>query len=344
VRTIVVSTTVLLLLATPSARADAPAPDLALDYQVPAGEGCPDETAFRRLVALRLGYDPFVVSTEAAHAKRKLAVVVPRATEGRATVTLVDARTKATLGERKLNDPGAPCAELVSSAAFASSVAIDPAASLRPPPTEPPPPAPPPEPAPAPTPTASPRDDRTPPPPAPSTSPAIVPSFRLGAHGGIGVAPAPSFGLTLGASVRRLFYSAGIEGRFDLPAADERDAGVAAGARVTLRTSVIAGGANVCRHARARVVDLHGCVVAWAGAFRGESDGIPRRARETSPWFTVGPRLGAAIALFDQLDFDLRVDVPFAVTTIDLRVEDRVVWSTPTVSVLFGAGISWTSR
>ena len=237
----VVPVTVVLISTT--AHADAPpiAP-LHLTYTVagPPGE-CPEETTFRRLVALRLGVDPFVARGLAAERTLVVAIVGPPRT---VTVTLVDAAGRA-LGERVIREPPPACEELVANAAFAASVAIDPTVLTRrggetgqgrEPDVAPPLPARALVPSPAPPaekPAATPSSPDGAPALSNAEAPSFVPSIGIGAGVSVGVLPSAAFGLTLGGSLRRGHVSAGVEGHFDLPNDADVEANDAARTKVT---------------------------------------------------------------------------------------------------------------
>lgn len=317
-----------MLVTSGAAHADAPpvAPHHLAYSTSGADPSCPDDAAFRRLVALRLGVDPFVAPGLAAD--RRLVVTVDVSAPRTVTVTLVD-RAGKELGRRVLREPPSACEELVANAAFAASVAIDPTVLTRAaaPSAEPaaPAPAPPPE-APAPA---------SPPPPPPPAAPAtaLVPSLRAGAGASFGVMPAAAPSLTLGASLARERLSAGIEGRFDLPTESDREG-------VTLRTSLVAGDLHACGRLRPRALSPYLCVALWAGALRGSASGIFAPKDDVSPYVAVGPRAGLALPVVDDVAIDVRADVPFALTSVELRVDDRARWKSPAAGVVVNAGVT----
>src|SRR5580704_12249374 len=90
----------------------------------PAAAACPDETALRRAIEARLGYDPFLPWGSAT-------VVVRFAREGAGFVANVEMVTGSeSKGARTLrsDDPG--CGGLVDATALAVSIALD---AIRPP-------------------------------------------------------------------------------------------------------------------------------------------------------------------------------------------------------------------
>lgn len=317
------------------ARADAPpvAPHHLAYTVVPADASCPDEAAFRRLVALRLGVDPFVAPGIAA--ERTLVVAVDAAAPRAVTVSLVD-RSGKTLGRRVLREPPPACEELVASAAFAASVAIDPTVLTRAP--EPPPATTAPAPAaPAPVsspPPAPPPSEPAPPPPAPPppAPPPIEVALRAGAGASIGVLPPTVVGVSLGASLRRARLSIGLDARFDLPNESARGS-------ATVETSLVTGALVACGHLRPQGISPFLCAAAWAGALRGSATGIANPKDDLSAYVAVGPRAGVLLPLSDVVALDARADVPFALTTTELRVDDRAVWRSPVAGAVIGAGV-----
>lgn len=140
------------LVAAPSAAAaqqEPPArPTARLEYAAEA-EACPNAAAFRREVATRLGYDPFVDE----------AGVVVRASIARGPTGLVGRVATAdgaghTLGGREISAPGLRCVDLVEAMAVATALAMEATPADPPPPPAATPPAaspaamPPPEPPP----------------------------------------------------------------------------------------------------------------------------------------------------------------------------------------------------
>ena len=76
-------------------------PQLHLAYSG-GGEGCPDEASFRRSVAQRLGYDPFIDGTKPAD--RRLVVVVTGESPRSVVVTLTEEPSGKVLGFEPLAD------------------------------------------------------------------------------------------------------------------------------------------------------------------------------------------------------------------------------------------------
>lgn len=160
-----------------------------------------------------------------------------------------------------------------------------------------------------------------------------MPSLRAGAGASLGVMPTAAASLMLGASLARERLSAGIEGRFDLPAESDREG-------VTLETSLVTGDVHACGRLRPRALSPYLCVALWAGAFRGSARGIAAPKDDVSPYLAVGPRAGLALPVVDDVAIDVRADVPFALTAVELRVDDRALWKSPVAAAVVGAGVT----
>src|SRR5258706_1963618 len=103
-------------------------PSARVEYVVDAfGAQCPDESAMRAAVAVRLGYDPFVSSPGLIISARVIRV----GSELRGELQIRDGEAHL-LGSRELVSKQEDCDELAQSMAFAMAIAIDPALDTRP--------------------------------------------------------------------------------------------------------------------------------------------------------------------------------------------------------------------
>ena len=259
-------------------------------------ERCPDETALRRGVEQRLGYDPFFPwanRTIVARIRAEHATLL-------GTVELVD-ENGIVRGSRELSAPTGQCGELVSGMALAISIAIDPASVERVRAAE--------------TTTAAQDDtvaewstaraeeaaarppDRAPirstPPPRREHSTPWRFEVGGGAEIGVEIAPAVAFGPALRASGRRGFWSLGVEGRFLF------DIGTTLRG-VDVSSSVMEGALLGCFSLQVPFV----CAAASIGrlAISGQHADEALVAR-------VGPRLGAEVALSQGLAIALHLDL-----------------------------------
>jgi hypothetical protein len=199
---------------------------------------CPDAAALTRLVAERLGRDPFT-----GDAPKKLVVRFggqPGAF--RADLKVID-ETGAAKGQRTLQSAAGDCRELAGSVALAMALIIDPLLVLRPPGSppappelQPPPPAPtypadlqPPPPAPTtpagqdltvppPPPIAGETTRPPPPPPPPGTPPAVQLNLGVGLMGTFFQVPTPSIALGVWADAEGQRWAAGLRGSVTAPA------------------------------------------------------------------------------------------------------------------------------
>jgi hypothetical protein len=307
--------------------AHADLPKRRLDFAVAPAltESCPTEETFRKRVALRLGYDPFLPGAAAGEG---LAVRIEGAIASpRARVALVDGSGKI-LGERALT-PSASCDELVADAAFAASVALDPAAAMRPAVIDAPAPAP--SPAPAPVPASAPA-----PAPAPAKdsraalaravdSPPSRLSLGLGGGAATAILPTATPVFVATAELARGRIGLGLEGR--VAAARTSVDGVEVHASLT--TAALFGCVDL---ADLRVVPV-ACIASTVGFLGGASVGIAEPKSARTPYVAIGPRLGARIPV-GWLSIEPRIEVPFVVTSTRLEVDGRPLWSTETTAVV----------
>lgn len=307
-----------------------------------SASSCPDETALRRAVSARVGYDPFF-----PWARKTIVASMSASPSGGfvAQVVLVDEEGIAH-GARELRTR-ATCADLLDPVALGIAIAIDPHAIAGPaeshddqpdslPRTEP-------DTYTAGSPHPSPRSARndegdaaasapgassaaelraSSAPTAPSPSvPDVAPqrprasngraqatSFGLmvGAVTSLGVALQPAFGPTAGVEVRRGMLSVGLEGRVDLPST--ASAGFADGATATSTLAVAT--LPLCAHGGV----FFGCALGQAGVLEGWSAGIRDTVRRGTFWSAVGGRVGAEMPVAARFDVrahgDLLVPLP----------------------------------
>ena len=292
------------------------------------GEQCPDESALRKAVASRVGYDPFfpwapvTVTAEVRGVGGKL----------RGRVTLIDAAGRQR-GARELEAGTNDCAELISSVALAISIALDSLqADAKP---EDPPPAPPP-PAPADdapvvsaaaTPVASPDDAAEQPTPAPpADAPRGLRGFAtLGGQGSLGTAPALAAGGTLGVGFRVERFGLGLEGRYDLPASTRHASG---GVRAQLTTVALVP----CGHLGVAFL----CARVAVGSLSAEGvDVLPARS-DSAPYAAVGGRLGVELPVTGPLELRAYADLDFPLSRATLQLAATDVWTAPPVAVAAG--------
>ena len=323
--------------ATPSAR---------LVYsRAQSASSCPDETALRKAVAARIGYDPFF-----GWAKRTVVVrMVPAAGPGYVASVDLDDDKGFEHGARQIRT-GGPCAELRDPVALAIAIALDPSilarAAAAPPPEEgdasaPVSATPPPAPArgaaapagPAPPPPLAPVGP-APPAPAgpieanalaePAPEPRWAPEVTAALVGSMGVAPAPAAGLSLGFGVRHGEWFVGLEGRADLGASRPAPEGE----RVS--SSLVVGTFTPCWITG----PMRMCALAQAGEIRASSR---TSSDHTNPWLAFGGRFAVTVP-FDALrSIRLRSDVLWDVNPPELVLTGVpwAIWNAPSVAASF---------
>jgi hypothetical protein len=299
-------------------------------------ESCPDESAMRRAVATRLGYDPFFPAADKTiHAR-----IVRDRGELRGVVELVDARG-IEQGRREFKTSPDQCEELAATMALAISIAIDPTSATTAPQARPPPVQDRASPEEAPKPETS-----QPPPvaPPPGDRPlrdglALAPEGRrplelspgLAITLGLGTAPTTAVGFVASLGVRRGSMSLTLEGRRDLPASIDLVPGPG-----TITTSIWAVGLAPCLHPNAAFF----CAVGSLGALRGEGTGLVSSRAGAGLHAAVGARVGVEVPIFTGLFFRPQVDLLAALARAEVTVDGRSVWKTPSAAVIGAAGIA----
>jgi hypothetical protein len=323
----------------PIARAD----PVRLRYERAAGaDSCPDEAAFRELVAARLGHDAF--DDQASHEVRVTIVAVGRAL--RASIEHVEDGT--VIAERSLRGSLPDCSELASTLALALAITIDPLAASGPPPAAatvevaPPTTALPPTVAVPATPPVvdSSRDrssldaaiDRAAPHPLPRSERAFLGiAFHLDLTGSFFASPEPSVGGALGA---QLFLgelaSILAEARaVGMPVPHRGDRGESV---VWLTTGALAGCVGI---------DIFsGCAGIVLGATSARSSTVTEPTVVSTLYSAAEARAGIGVPLgaIAALRAHAALQVPFLVT--ETWIDDAVEWRSPPVSFSVSAGVS----
>jgi hypothetical protein len=303
-----------------------------LEYTRPAElSACPDEAAFRKRVAERMGRNPFAVG-----ASRKIKVLFTRAGATLTALVRVEEAGKPR-GERRI-ETRAGCEELASGAALAVSIAIDPLAALgAPSPPEaaaPEPTSPTPqaeaaraEPQKTAAPTRSARALR-----APEPGSAVQRWFVRGqGRAWLGAVPGVGEGLSLGLGFRSGWASLALDGSAVLPRTES-----VSSTRRAVAVALLGGQISPCAHFSA----LRGCALFAAGTLfaRGEGVDDPRTAR--SYYATAGIGLGYS---FFSGRFTLTpvIEASARLATAQLSLDDRTVWDTPRLLGSFGLELAY---
>lgn len=311
-----------------STRAWAGGPASARLVYIVDDPSCPSEEDLRRMVAKRLGYDPFRADATVGYrvqiAKRGSRVEAKIASEG----------SGGAAGRRELSD--ARCDALAESVASTLAIAIDPVAA-----SAPPPPPPPREP--------SPSSDPLPPPsaePAPRVTTSLSPGdhdaaqadggrVRLAIRGdlafGLGLTASVAMAARLGAAARFERFSIGGEGVFG---ATPSSAAVTNLDRIDFTTVGIAG--TPCFHTGA----FEGCLVVALASVSARAVNVVRPATSGKVVVTGALRGGAEIPLGKAVSFRANAEVGAPFVRVDYVIDGQSVWTTSVVVGAVGAGLA----
>jgi hypothetical protein len=309
-------------------------PSARLEYAREAGaESCPDETALRKAVADRLGYDPFDPSAP------ELLRARVTASDSRFSAVLELFAASSAVRARRTLDSVDNCDELVAALALSMSIAIDPersqgAASA-------------PEPA-----AEGPAQSEKQPPPAvekeveperasPSTeNPALRPSpdgamnrtirIRAGAsaHLAFGTEPGPAPGIGLSLGVRRASWSLTLGGRYDT----ETSQGIEP--RGTVHARLRAAALAPCFHARPALL----CGVITLGSLRARSTGLSAGRADSALFAAAGARLGVEWAALPGFALQAYGELLLTLRPLSAEVNEASRWSVPAANGLLAGG------
>jgi hypothetical protein len=307
-----------------------------LEYVV--GEGtpsCPSEREFRDAVAARLGHDPF-----ASASSRSLRVNVGlEGGELAATGALVEADGRAAR-LRRITRGASDCREVVDGMALAVSLAV----SLSPDElaaTEPDDP-------PAIVAPSAPAEK-----PVPKTAPSTPTERRVDAgarksddtaangehfdfgggvvaHATLGVGPGVGAGASVFLVGRLAPWSLSVEGRFD-----GLSTGMSFEQGGSATTTLLAGVLAPCRS----FAPFSACALGLAGRIAAESTGVSPPNSDAAPYAAAGGRLGFEWPWSRSVLLTARFDLLVTLLSVDMKLGDETVWSSPPVSALLGAGV-----
>jgi hypothetical protein len=83
-----------------------------------------------------------------------------------------------------------------------------------------------------------------------------------------------------------------------------------------------------------------GCFLITAGVQRVAGDGLVHARQATVPYFGLGVRLGLALPIGARTALVFHGDATAPLTNIRLKVDDTVVWTSPTIAVALGIGLA----
>ena len=286
-------------------------------------EACPDEQALKDAVAARLGYDPFspwALDTLFAELDRDGTAFVARIKLVTPDSVVRGARTiRATSG----------CQDLVPTLALTISLAIDPMAATRQGPPEGLPPAERdvgPVESGEPSPVASPAEAAVEP---PAPRPPLRFAVGLETIGSVGTAPAPALGALLFGRLRYRDFSLALEGRADLPASADGNAG-------SVSSFIVAGSLVPCGHTG----PFFACGRGSVGVLSARGLDITSPRSSEVPWAEIGGRIGYELPLGDVFALRVHLDGGVVLLRYALRVGRETVFEHPPFQGGLGIGLA----
>jgi hypothetical protein len=289
---------------------------------------CPDETAFRKAVATRLGYDPFFPS-----ATKTVVARIDRQPKGfGGHIQIVD-NEGALRGERDLTVKGDHCAELVNSLALAVSVAIDDLDEPPPKAQEEPPqsPKPPPE-SPQPAKTIEPAPQAK---PAPKTVAQPFPleaAASIGPEFNLGTSPGLALGLRAAGTLLHRDWHLGLRAELqgELPVQSSLPNVAAPSARLTTQT--FAAAALLCAQGRVPFACLGPAVTRLSS----QTAGISSPKEDATLALVLLGRFGVALPISDRWFFAPSALLQFSPVPTTLEINGAPALRLPRL----GGGIS----
>ncbi len=307
---------------------------------------CPDETALRRAVASRIGYDPFFPT-----ATKTVIAQVTRSKAGYRGKVQIVGDDGLVRGERELGTRGDDCSELISAMALAVSIALDDLDDARA--------------------AGANGDDASPArasdaPGSDSTSAAAPPSsvassaapaaaagapnadadaapatttaprrFGVAASVGpvvsVGTAPGPAVGGAVAATVYYTWIAARLDVRADLPAAGD----LSGGGRVSTRS--VLGTAALCVRG-----DLpFACAGGGLGSFSTTTTSIAQPASDSALLGEVLAIAGADVALSRQLFVEPYAEIALVLTRHRVFVDGTEGYRLPAAAGTAGIHLGW---
>jgi hypothetical protein len=123
-------------------------------------------------------------------------------------------------------------------------------------------------------------------------------------------------------------FGLAIEGEASLPAS--RTIG-----RGEVSASLLTGSLLPCGH----VKFVFGCLVARAGALRGEGSGVTTPARATAGYAATGARVGVEVDMSGRLALVAYVEAVAPLTRITLQLDGADAWVVPAIAGRMGVGM-----
>ncbi len=296
----------------------------AMEYTHPIErKDCPSADAIARSIAVRLGYEPIVPSSD-----RHLLIAIR--TNGKTLEAVVRfERPDAPAVERTRVSSSGDCAELAEVAALTAATLLDPRAVFAGKRTaENVPPSPPPG-------ATRSLDFQE---PSEPKAQVLLPSFpsptwriRVGARtlGCLGCAPRPNAGVGIVVGAERARWGIDFGGRWDLPASAIADDGSGVSTSLLLF--------ELFPHATFGPVRLG--PVGAVGTLSGKSVGIEGRDRDNSLWASAGARVGVEFRFAGPLVAFAYLDGALAISRVHLVVRGVERWSSGPVASTASLGV-----
>lgn len=291
---------------------------VSLDYQRPDGDDCPDEASLRKLVAARLGVDPFVTGAASR--------VTVKIFSGKPLRAEVAVESDGAAPRRKVLT-GADCVELAQSVAVTVALVVDPLVSRAPEPLPAPERAA--EAAPAPAPPAAPPPEAVK--PAEPAAPALRWGAGLGAsvNGGLSTGAQPVLRAEGRAYAGR--WSVGLEGRFAIPVTGALQSGAG------LTTSALLAAVVPCLH----FAWFAGCADVTLGGLRLEGSALSSAQAATVFHASAGLRLLFSVPVTERLFISALAEGQVPFTRTSAVVGTTKVWTLPPVGGGLGLTVSF---
>jgi hypothetical protein len=272
---------------------------------------CPDVAALKDQVSMQLGYSPFQPTSPTVYEVRASCI-----TEGCAA-TLTISRPGEEPHAHTVSSPAGACNALFESVASAivQAVNYESTVSRGLDAVE----------APAPLALVPTKPEPAPPVHEIKTDFSFKGTFAGGVSAGLSLAPTAVLGASLGIGWRRLSLSA--EGRFDLS-----QTVLVSGS--SIQSSVIVATLAPCVHAWG----FGACLLISSAAVHVKGD-LEAGARDSASIFVLGPRLMYEWMFFEHVGLHAHVSLQGAFSTLSVRVNDQLIWTTARVTGDAAAGV-----
>jgi hypothetical protein len=318
------------------ARSAAATPSARLVYaRAEEAATCPDETALRKAVAARFGYDPFF-----GWARQTVVVQISR--DGgryRARVQLLDDQGLSH-GTREIASDEDNCSELFDAAALAISIALDASAHTPAPPAS----------AQdlvvqAPAPVAAPAAPESAPAPPDSAPSEVAPVVRTTAPGPLrlgaealafaGIGPHLVPGIAVVADFRAHALSVGLELHADVAIPSSVALPVSEPHSGEVESALVAATLAPCVHFGPAFV----CVLAEVGRLQAWGWGVSHGVSDAAVFVAAGGRAGVEWPLSERFFFRLHGDAIADLTPPVFWLDHQEAWTAPPVAGTLGAGV-----